>query len=134
MIVLVFGVIAIANLILVAATSNMVANHATAAVTVANEEMETLKALPFATVAAMNQNTRTVTTTSIAGGAAPRERVTTIQVDTTVRPVAGVGLHIIVVATPINAFNARAYAAGGDPDNPPPTRSQAVFTTFRTME
>jgi type II secretory pathway pseudopilin PulG len=46
-VILVFGLIAITNLILVAATSNTVANHSTAATTLATQQMEALKATPF---------------------------------------------------------------------------------------
>jgi type II secretory pathway pseudopilin PulG len=46
-VILAFGLIAIANLMLVAATSNTVANQGTAATTVATQQMETLKNIPF---------------------------------------------------------------------------------------
>lgn len=46
-IVLSFGIIAITNLMTVAASSNAVANQSTAAATIATREMERLKALPF---------------------------------------------------------------------------------------
>jgi type II secretory pathway pseudopilin PulG len=46
-VILAFGLIAIANLMLVAATSNTVANQSTAATTLATQQMETLKNIPF---------------------------------------------------------------------------------------
>jgi type II secretory pathway pseudopilin PulG len=46
-VILVFGLIAITNLMLVAASSNSVANQATAAATIASQRLEQLKALPF---------------------------------------------------------------------------------------
>jgi prepilin-type N-terminal cleavage/methylation domain-containing protein len=46
-VVLVFGLIAVTNLLLVGATNNTVANHGTAATTVATQQMEVLKAQPF---------------------------------------------------------------------------------------
>jgi len=47
MVVLTFGLIAITNLFVVAASSNSVANHGTAAAAEAAEVMERLKAIPF---------------------------------------------------------------------------------------
>ncbi|HET9317068.1 MAG TPA: prepilin-type N-terminal cleavage/methylation domain-containing protein [Vicinamibacteria bacterium] len=46
-VVLVFGLIAVTNLLLVGATNNSVANHGTAATSVATQRMELLKAEPF---------------------------------------------------------------------------------------
>jgi type II secretory pathway pseudopilin PulG len=51
-VILIFGMMAITNLMLVAASSNTVANQATAAATTATEQMEILKALPFANLVA----------------------------------------------------------------------------------
>jgi prepilin-type N-terminal cleavage/methylation domain-containing protein len=50
-VILVFGLIAVTNLLLVAASSNTVANHSTAAATAASETMETLKQVPFSQLA-----------------------------------------------------------------------------------
>ena len=47
MVILVFGLIAIANLLLVASTSNTTANVSTAATTLAAQQLEVLKAIPF---------------------------------------------------------------------------------------
>jgi type IV pilus assembly protein PilV len=52
-VVLAFGLIAVTNLMVVAASSNSVANQSTAATTSASERMETLRNLPFATLAGM---------------------------------------------------------------------------------
>jgi type II secretory pathway pseudopilin PulG len=49
MVVLSFGLIAVTNLMLVAASSNTVANQATAAATVASQRLEILKQIPFGT-------------------------------------------------------------------------------------
>lgn len=48
-VILSFGLMAIANLIAVAASSNTVANQSTAATTMASQQMETLKSIPFTT-------------------------------------------------------------------------------------
>ena len=50
-VILVFGLMAITNLMLVAASSNTVANQSTAATTAAAQRMEILKRTPFATLA-----------------------------------------------------------------------------------
>jgi type IV pilus assembly protein PilV len=50
--ILVFGVAAVANLMLVGASSNSVGNATTAAATLASRQMERLKATPFDTLAA----------------------------------------------------------------------------------
>jgi type II secretory pathway pseudopilin PulG len=50
-VILIFGLMAITNLMLVAASSNSVANQATAAATTASEQMEILKAVRFTDLA-----------------------------------------------------------------------------------
>jgi len=47
MMILTFGIIAVTNLMIVAASSNSVANQATAAATIAAQRLEQLKAVPF---------------------------------------------------------------------------------------
>lgn len=49
-VVLVFGLIAVTNLIIVAASANSTGNHSTAATAHASEVMERLKAVPFASL------------------------------------------------------------------------------------
>lgn len=51
-VILVFGLIAVTNLMLVAASSNSVANQATGAATVAAQRLEQLKAEPFTSLVA----------------------------------------------------------------------------------
>jgi type II secretory pathway pseudopilin PulG len=50
-VILVFGLIAVTNLLVVAASSNSVANQATGAATVAAQRLELLKAQPFTSLA-----------------------------------------------------------------------------------
>ena len=50
MIVLSFGLIAVTNLMIVAASSNTVANQSTAAAAIASDQLELLKRTPFGTV------------------------------------------------------------------------------------
>lgn len=52
MVILVVGIAAIANLMVVAGTSNTVANHSTAAAAIAAEQMELLKSASFPTLVA----------------------------------------------------------------------------------
>lgn len=52
MVILAFGMIAVSNLLIVAASSNTVANQSTAATTTATEALERLKAQPFGLLAA----------------------------------------------------------------------------------
>lgn len=47
MVILMFGIAAVANLMVVAGTSNTVANHSTAAAAVAAAQMELIKSVPF---------------------------------------------------------------------------------------
>ena len=47
MVILIFGIAAVANLMIVAGTSNTVANHSTAAAAVATQQMELLKSTRF---------------------------------------------------------------------------------------
>jgi len=75
-IVLVFGLIAVTNLLLVAASSNAVANQSSAATMDATERLELLRNLPFATLAAgvggnINDTTMPATNCVPAAGAAP---------------------------------------------------------------
>lgn len=70
-IVLVFGLIAVTNLMLVAGTSNAVANQATAATAAAQQQLEFLKATPFTALVAGGSvtacNAPYCTTTDVAG-------------------------------------------------------------------
>lgn len=50
MVILITGIAAIANLMVIAGSSNAVANHTTAAATVASQQMELLKAASFPTL------------------------------------------------------------------------------------
>jgi prepilin-type N-terminal cleavage/methylation domain-containing protein len=50
MVILIFGLAAVANLMVVAGTSNTVANHSTAAALVASQQMEALKAQRYDTL------------------------------------------------------------------------------------
>jgi type II secretory pathway pseudopilin PulG len=55
-VILAFGLMAVANLMAVAATSNSVANQSTAATTLATQQMERLKAIPFTDPGTNNLN------------------------------------------------------------------------------
>lgn len=55
-VILAFGLMAIANLMVVAASSNTVANQSTAATTLASQQLEVLKAIPFTDPGTSNFN------------------------------------------------------------------------------
>jgi hypothetical protein len=127
-VVLVFGIISVANLMVVAAANNMTANQGSAAVTAGIQQMEQLKSMPFDAVP-RGRNVVVVGTT-----AGPDDRaVGAVHIISKVDNVPGaVGtIFITVIATPISGLNARSAI---DPANPPNTRSQVVFTSFRTSE
>jgi hypothetical protein len=124
-VVLVFGIIAVANLMLVAAANNMSGNQGSAAVAAAIQEMEVLKSMPFAALP-LGRNAKYV-------GDDQLHSVGAVHVITKVDPVPGAAgtVFITVIATPVSALNARGAI---NPANPPTTRSQATFTSFRTQE
>jgi prepilin-type N-terminal cleavage/methylation domain-containing protein len=116
-VILVFGLIAVTNLLLVAASSNTVANHSTAAATAASETMETLKQVPFSQLADGGDLTSDVTNFSrldmIPGVGPIRTRwvVTTTPTDAQVK--------FITVQSEGEGPMVRA-------------RSRATYTTFRS--
>ncbi len=73
MVVLIFGLVAVTNLLLMAASSNTVASHSSAATMIASQRMETLKGLPFTdTALASGQDRQAV------AGVGPIETVWTV--------------------------------------------------------
>lgn len=105
-VILAFGLIAITNLFLVAASSNTIGNATTAAAAQASERLETLKAIPFNQLGADGTDTRDIQ---------------------------GVGQIVTqwdVTGTGPNGFfiRVRSEAQGGLTG----ARSRAEFTTFRT--
>jgi Tfp pilus assembly protein PilV len=67
MLILMFGVAAVANLMVVAGTSNTVASHSTAATAAATQQMELLKSAPFGTLAPGGSTTADVGPTGACG-------------------------------------------------------------------
>lgn len=65
-VILIFGLMAVSNLLLVGATSNTVANQSTAAATAASETLETLKHIPFTQL----QDGGSLTSDATSGGVA----------------------------------------------------------------
>jgi prepilin-type N-terminal cleavage/methylation domain-containing protein len=132
-VVLVFGIISVANLMIVAAANNMTANSGSAAVTAAIQEMELLKSQPFAALVPG----RTVKVIGDESTRGDEERgVGIVHVISKVDPVPGAPntVFLTVIATPISAVNIRGGVAAINPAAPPVTRSQAIFTSFRTQE
>jgi hypothetical protein len=119
MIILSFGLIAVTNLMIVAATSNTVANHATAATAIASDQLEILKRTPFGT-APFDAGTVGSVTADAAGF-------------TQDDAVAGVGaIHTRWLVTRINSqayfITVRSEGLGVLTG----ARSRAEFTTFRS--
>jgi prepilin-type N-terminal cleavage/methylation domain-containing protein len=127
-IVLVFGIVAVANLMVVAAASNATANHGTGAAAVAAEEMENLKALRLDLVP--------VTDPGGAGACPPQGAVNTLPLVTGPgRPVFTVTRCIAPAGPPgtnglpVSRFmRVSAFASS----SMFPARTRAEYTTFRT--
>ncbi len=126
MVVLSFGLIAITNLMLVAASSNTVANQSTAAATIASQQMEALKALRFtdtqlAAGGDLESDTAYSGYTTVAGVGRIRTRwrIDDIVSSRGSNPSAPAGLKFITVRS--EGLGALTGA-----------RSRAEFTTFRT--
>jgi prepilin-type N-terminal cleavage/methylation domain-containing protein len=71
MVILMFGVAAVANLMVVAGSSNTVANHSTAATAAATQQMELLKSAPYGTLVTGGNITAPVGAVSNCGGTTP---------------------------------------------------------------
>ncbi len=116
-VILVFGLIAVTNLMLVAASSNSVANQSTAAATIASQKLEQLKAQPF---------------TSLAAGGGVASDVTGFYQDD---DVPGVGrIHtrwaIVAIAGDAQVYFVQVRSEGTGALSV--SRSRAEFTTFRS--
>lgn len=116
-VILSFGLIAITNLMLVAATSNTVANQSTAATSIASAQLEQLKALTFADAGltaggSVVSDTAYVSDTPVAGVGVIHTRWQIVDVDATTK-------YIVVRS------EGTGLLAG--------PRSRAEFTTFRVQ-
>lgn len=130
MVILLFGIAAVANLMVIAGSSNTAANHGTAATTIATQQMELLKAAPFNTLVPGGSITGDVGPPGACGGAPV---TATYQCDA---QVAGVGLvHVRweIAALPA-APNTRFVQMVAESVSPlVRRRTRAWFTTFRTL-
>ena len=120
MVILAFGMIAVTNLMLVAASSNTAANQGTAATTAATEAMERLKAARFGTLAPGGSLT---TNASVSG--VPYFR------DDKIPGVGTINTRWVIAATPnplLKFITVRSEGQG----TLARSRSTAVFTTFRS--
>lgn len=117
-VVLVFGLIAITNLMIVAASSNTVANQSTAAAAIASEKLEELKRLRFDAAGLQAggdvtaDNTGHFEDTTVAGVGTIHTRWKIVNVDSTTK--------FITVASEGTGVLSRS-------------RSRAEFTTFRVQ-
>ena len=125
MVVLSFGLIAITNLMLVAASSNTVANQSTAAASVASQELDRLRALPYSNTLLASggdldndvANYSNVTNVPGVGQIRTRWAIQDVAAPTSGVPPAGLKF-ITVRAEGLGALTGR--------------RSRAEFTTFRS--
>lgn len=118
MVILAFGLIAITNLMLVATTSNTVANQSTAATTIASQRMDSLKALGFANV-------------GLAAGGNVTADAPNFFDDTLVR---GVGvIHTRWQITDVDATTKYIVVRSEGTGILAGPRSRAEFTTFRVQ-
>lgn len=137
MVILLFGIAAVSNLMVIAGSSNTVANHSTAATAAATRQMEMLKSMPFATLVPGGSLAADVGAIGICG-VTPVNATFNCDTPKTAGNIefAGVAqIHIrwsvtTVAAVPNTVFIAvqaesRAPAIG--------PRSRASFTTFRNL-
>ena len=117
-VVLVFGLIAITNLMIVAASSNAVANQSTAAAAIATQQLEELKRAPFSDTALVaggslsSDSTGYFSDTSVDGVGTIHTRWTIADVDATTK-------FITVQSEGTGALSR--------------SRSRAQYTTFRVQ-
>jgi type II secretory pathway pseudopilin PulG len=129
-VVLVFGLMAVTNLMLVAASSNTVANQATAAVAAGTGVMDLLKATSFATLNVTQGGTPFDATDGGLDCADPALTVAAFHCSSSLNGVGMVHTHWFITATPdarmlfitVQSQGTGVLAAA---------RSRAEFTTFR---
>jgi type II secretory pathway pseudopilin PulG len=134
-VVLVFGIIAVTNLMIVAASSNSVANQSTGATTSASERMEVLRTMQYTVLSAaaggdLDSNVGpTVPCNPAAGGPVPLPPATYNCVD----DIPGLGQvltrwQVVVVAPRMLSIRVRSEGLGALAR----ARSRAEFTTLRS--
>jgi Tfp pilus assembly protein PilV len=130
MVVLIFGLMAVTNLMLVAASSNSVANQGTAAVATATRVMEMLKASSFASFSDLALDWEA----NPGGGKSCSDPTLAIGERHCTDDVPGVGqIHVhwwLTQTTDVRGFHVRVQAEGLGALSG--ARSRAEFTTFRT--
>jgi type II secretory pathway pseudopilin PulG len=119
-VILIFGLLAVTNLMVVAASSNSVANQSTAATSVASQTLEQLKALTF-------------TDPGLAAGGDLATDVGGYNSDTTVPGVGNIHTRWVIAdvlgAPPLKAITVQSEGTGVLAR----ARSRAQFTTFRVQ-
>lgn len=129
-IILVFGLMAVTNLMIVAGSSNTAANHGTAATAQATETMERLKAIPFTTLTTGGDLASDVGT---ANCQEPANQCVVAGNFNVYRAIPGVGLirtrwQIISVGADVLFIKVRSESTSPLVG----ARSRAEFTTFRS--
>lgn len=124
MVILIFGLMAVTNLFLVAASSNTVANQGTAATTAATQTMEAIKAVPFGILPKVTSGD---VDSDLTGAPAPLPEYSRYD------SVAGVGqIRTRWMMTAISATTVFIRVRSEGTGALAGARSRAEFTTFRS--
>lgn len=137
MVILLFGIAAISNLMVVAGTSNTVANHATAAASAASRQMEVLKAVPYATLSAAPTGGNVDTDQSPPGTSCAAAWAPNVwNCDSPATEFQGVGtMHVRWSVTPVGAAAPGTFLIQVSAESAARAvgrRSRAFFTTLRS--
>lgn len=123
MVILIFGLMAVTNLFLVAASSNTVANQGTAATTAASQTLEAIKAVPFNVLPTANSGDVDNDLTGAPAGLPEYSRYDSVP---------GVGqIRTRWMMTAINATTVFIRVRSEGTGALAGARSRAEFTTFR---
>jgi type II secretory pathway pseudopilin PulG len=120
-VILVFGLLAVTNLLIVGASSNSTANQSSAATALASEQLETLKAIPFGNLSAggnLETNTTGFYRDPSSDGRLNVDGVGPFVVRWRITSLANQAMFVQVRAEPLGGFLK--------------TRARADFSTFRT--
>jgi Tfp pilus assembly protein PilV len=121
-VILIFGLVAVAQLLAVASASNSTANRSSAAAAAASQEMERLQTIPFASLTTGGSVDNITAATGACGGAfVDRDIAGVGRVRTCRRIDAAVGTNVVFIRVASQVLG------------PFSNLSRAEFTTFRTV-
>ena len=137
MVILLFGIAAVSNLMIVAGSSNTVANHATAATSAATRQMELLKSVPYNTLTATVGGNVDVDQTTPAPFCSATWAAGIWDCNTPVGEYQGVGqVHVRWSVTSMAPLAPGTFAIQVSAESSARAvgrRSRALFTTIRTF-